>query len=355
MDIIDLTAGHQHERVVLCRDASSGLRAVIAVHTTRLGPALGGTRCMPYPSEEAAVEDALELSRAMTHKNAIALLPHGGGKAVIMADPATEKSPARLDAFAVFLHSLAGQYIAACDVGTAPADMQRISHTTPYVTGRPAEHGGADDSGELTAFGVFQAMLACAEHTWNSADLSGRTVGVTGLGKVGRRLVGHLRQAGAKVVATDVLPQARAQLQSRHPDVTLVEDDDAVLAAGLDIYAPCALGGAISAERAATIEARVICGAANRQLQESGLDHVLHERGILYAPDFMVNAGGVIQIADELKHFDAERARAHTQRIRTTTREVLAESAGTGQTPHHVALDLAERIVARGPATQTVR
>ncbi|MFI7341687.1 Glu/Leu/Phe/Val dehydrogenase [Streptomyces sp. NPDC050085] len=353
MDIVDLTADHEHERVVLCRDAASGLRAVIAVHTTRLGPALGGTRCMPYASEEEAVEDALALSRAMTHKNAIALLPHGGGKAVIMADPVTEKNSARLDAFAAFLHSLNGEYIAACDVGTTPADMQRISRTTPHVTGRPAEHGGADDSGSLTAFGVFQAMLACAEHIWKSPDLTGRTVGVTGLGKVGRRLVGHLMEAGAKVVATDVSPQARDQVSARHRDVTLVEDDEAVVESGLDIYAPCALGGAITARRAATIDTAIICGAANRQLHAADLDLVLHERGVLYAPDFLVNAGGVIQIADELKHFDAERARAHAQRIHGTTRRVLAESDATGRTPHRVALELAERIVARGPARAT--
>src|SRR5262245_8645013 len=201
-----------HEQVVYCHDQASGLRAIIAIYSTALGPALGGTRFYPYKSEKAALADVLDLARAMAYKNALAGLDHGGGKAVIWGDPATLKSEALLRAYGRFIESLGGRYITACDVGTYVQDMDVVARETRWVTGRSPEHGGAGDSSILTAFGVFQGMRASAEHLWGAPSLQGRTVGIAGVGKVGRHLVEHLLEDGARVVITDVNENAVAAI-----------------------------------------------------------------------------------------------------------------------------------------------
>ncbi|HEY6933296.1 MAG TPA: Glu/Leu/Phe/Val dehydrogenase dimerization domain-containing protein [Marmoricola sp.] len=335
-----------HEQVVFCSDERTGLRAIVAIHSTALGPALGGTRFYPYASEAEAVRDVLNLARGMTYKAALAGLDLGGGKAVIIGDPATMKTEPLLRAYGRFVQSLHGRYRTACDVGTNSVDMDVIARECDYVTGRTVAHGGAGDSSVLTAYGVFQGMRAAAEAVWGEPTLAGRTVGVAGVGKVGHHLVEHLLGDGADVVVTDVAEAAVRRVVEAHPEVRTVRDTDALVASTLDVYAPCALGGALTDDVVQTLSARVVCGAANNQLAHPGVEKLLAERGILYAPDYCVNAGGLIQVADELEGFSFERAQQRATTIYETTREVF-RMAEAEQVPPAVAADrLAEQRIA---------
>ncbi|MBM0274084.1 Glu/Leu/Phe/Val family dehydrogenase [Micromonospora tarensis] len=335
-----------HEQVVFCQDKQSGLKAIIGIYSTALGPALGGTRFYPYASEDAALADVLDLSRGMAYKNALAGLDLGGGKAVIWGDPEQVKSEALLRAYGRFVESLGGRYYTACDVGTYVADMDVVARETSYVTGRSVEHGGAGDSSILTAWGVFQGMRAAAEHVWGTPSLRGRRVGVAGLGKVGKYLTGHLLEDGAEVVATDVNPNALAWVRTNHPQVTLVDDSSALVAADIDVYAPCALGGALNDDTVPALRAKVVAGAANNQLAHPGIEKLLADRGILYAPDYVVNAGGVIQVADEIEGFNFDRAKLRATRIYDTTSEILRLADAEGVPPAVAADRLAERRMA---------
>ena len=335
-----------HEQVVFCQDKQTGLKAIIGIYSTALGPALGGTRFYPYPSEADAIHDALELARGMAYKNALAGLDHGGGKAVIWGDPATDKTEALLRAYGRFVQSLGGRYITACDVGTYVEDMDVVARECAYVTGRSASDGGAGDSSVLTAWGVFQGMRASAEAQWDSTELRGRRVGVAGVGKVGRHLVRHLVEGGAEVVVTDVNSAAVAAIIAAHPEVSSVPDVDALVRADLDVYSPCALGGALSDDVVSVLRARVVCGAANNQLAHPGVEKLLAERGVLYAPDYVVNSGGVIQVADEYRGYVPERARERATAIFDTTRRIFAVAAEEGVPPAVAADRLAERRMA---------
>jgi valine dehydrogenase (NAD+) len=335
-----------HEQVVFCQDHHTGLKAIIGIYSTVLGPALGGTRFYPYPSEDEALADVLRLSVAMAYKNALAGLDHGGGKAVIIGDPAQVKTEALLRAYGRFVASLGGRYVTACDVGTYSEDMDIVARECPWTTGRTTATGGAGDSSVLTAMGVMHGMRAAAEHAWGRASLRGRTVGVEGVGKVGHRLVDHLVEDGAEVVICDVSPAAIEAVRARHPQVRAVADVGALVGTELDILAPCALGGTLTEHVANTLSARIVCGAANNQLAHHGIEKLLAERGILYAPDYVVNAGGVIQVADERHGFSFERARAATMRIFATTRKVLAIADADGVPPSVAADRLAERRMA---------
>ncbi len=343
-----------HEQVVFCRDKQSGLKAIIGIYSTALGPALGGTRFYPYASEEAALADVLDLSRGMAYKNALAGLDLGGGKAVIWGDPEQVKSEVLLRAYGRFVESLAGRYYTACDVGTYVADMDVIARETKYVTGRSVEHGGAGDSSILTAWGVFQGMRAAAEHVWGTPTLSGRRVGVAGLGKVGKYLTSHLLSDGAEVVATDINPKALEWVRATHPQVELVDDTPALVASDIDVYAPCALGGALNDDTVPVLRAKVVAGAANNQLAHPGIEKVLADRGILYAPDYVVNAGGVIQVADEIEGFNFERAKLRATRIYDTTREILRLADDEGVPPAVAADRLAERRMAEVGRLRTI-
>ncbi|WP_310962053.1 Glu/Leu/Phe/Val family dehydrogenase [Nocardioides terrisoli] len=337
---------HGHEQVVFCSDERSGLRAVVAIHSTALGPALGGTRFFPYAAEADAVRDVLNLSRGMTYKAALAGLDLGGGKAVIIGDPAAVKSEALLRAYGRFVQSLAGRYLTACDVGTYSADMDVIARECAFVTGRTVEHGGAGDSSVLTAYGVFQGMRAAAEAAWGSPRLGGLTVGVAGVGKVGRHLVGHLVEDGADVVVTDVSEAALRALEQQYPTVRVVADTATLVSSRLDVYAPCALGDALDDQVVETLTAKVVCGAANNQLAHPGIEKQLADRGILYAPDYCVNAGGLIQVADELEGFSFDRAKMRAGGIFDTTRRVFALAAEDGVPPAVAADRLAEQRIA---------
>ncbi|WP_295695109.1 Glu/Leu/Phe/Val dehydrogenase dimerization domain-containing protein [Lapillicoccus sp.] len=341
--------GSEHEQVTVCHDRRTGLRAVIALYDTRLGPGLGGTRFYPYPTHGAALADALRLSRAMAYKNALAGLDHGGGKAVIIGDPATDKTPELLRAYGRFVESLGGRYVTASDVGTYVADMDVVSETTRFATGRSVARGGAGDSSVLTAYGVLRGMQASAEHVWGANGLAGRTVGIAGVGKVGRLLAAHLLEEGGRVVVTDVDAAAVARLVAEHPEIEVAADVASLVAGPLDVYAPCALGGALDEATVEVLSARVVCGAANNQLVTEGPGGTaerLAARGITYAPDFLVNAGGVIQVSDELHGFDFERARARTAGIFDATVRVLARAQEQGITPARAADHLAEERMA---------
>jgi valine dehydrogenase (NAD+) len=335
-----------HEQVVACQDERTGLRALIAVHSTARGPALGGTRFHPYASDAEALRDVLNLSRGMSYKAAMAGLDLGGGKAVIIGDPFTRKTPALLRAFGRFVESLAGRYYTACDVGTYSEDMDVIAEECRFVTGRTVAHGGAGDSSVLTAYGVFQGMRAAAEATWGAPTLQGRTVGVAGVGKVGHHLVEHLLEDGAEVVVTDLHEPSVRRVTDAHPAVRTVADTAAMVTSPLDVYAPCALGDALTDDVVEVLTARVVCGAANNQLAHPGVEKQLDDRGILYAPDYVVNAGGLIQVADELHGFDFERARVRASHIFETTHEVFALAVADGVPPAVAADRIAEQRMA---------
>ncbi|MCH0566184.1 MULTISPECIES: Glu/Leu/Phe/Val dehydrogenase dimerization domain-containing protein [unclassified Streptomyces] len=334
-----------HEQVVLCQDRASGLKAVIAIHSTALGPALGGTRFYPYATEAEAVADALNLARGMSYKNAMAGLDHGGGKAVIIGHPERDKTEGLLLAYGRMVASLGGRYVTACDVGTYVADMDVVARECRWTTGRSPENGGAGDSSVLTAFSVYQGMRASAQHLWGDPSLRGRKVGIAGVGKVGHHLVEHLRAEGAEILVTDVREDAVRRILDRHPEgVSAVPGTDALIRVeDLDIYAPCALGGALDDDTVPALTARVVCGAANNQLAHPGVEKDLADRGILYAPDYVVNAGGVIQVADELHGFDFERCRAKAAKIYDTTLAIFARAKEDGIPPAAAADRIAEQ------------
>lgn len=339
-----------HEEVVIAE--ADGVRIAIALHSTRLGPALGGTRMASYTETAdpgaAAYADALRLSRAMTYKNALAGLDHGGGKGVIVADPTT-KPVALLHAYGRLVESLDGRYVTAGDVGMSVEDMDTIGEVCRWTTGRSPANGGVGDSGILTAFGVFQGMRAGAESVWGTPDLAGRRVGIVGAGKVGGRLIGHLVDAGAEVVTVDRGEAARAAVAAQYPSVTFLESSDALIDEPLDILSPNALGGFLTTELVPRITARLVCGGANNQLASPEVGDLLAARGIVYTPDFMVNCGGVIQVAEELVGCDLGRARERTARVYETTLRVLDRAQREGVTPVVAAEQEAEDRIARGP------
>ncbi len=335
--------GADHEQVVFSSDPASGLRSIIAIHSTALGPALGGTRFYPYATTDEALRDVLALSRGMSYKAALAGLDLGGGKAVIIGDPRADKSEALLRAYGRFVSTLGGRYRTACDVGTYSEDMDVVARECDHVTGRTTAHGGAGDSSVLTAWGVFCGMRAAAEVAWGSPSLAGRVVGVAGTGKVGRHLVRHLIEDGADVVVSDRHQPSVDRVRDEHPTVRVAATTGELVAGRLDVYAPCAMGGALDDDVLAVLSARIVCGAANNQLAHGGVEKMLEDRGILYAPDYCVNAGGLVQVADELEGFSFERAHQRASRIYETTRLVLERSASDGVPPAVAADRLAER------------
>ena len=331
-------ADAEHESVTIVRRPEVGLRAVIAVHSTVLGPALGGVRLHPYPTFGDAVEDVLRLSRAMTAKAALAGLDQGGGKAVILGDPA-EKTPALIDAFADAVDALGGRYVTAEDVGTDQDDMDRIRRRTPHVTGTATTRGGSGDPSPSTARGVLRAMQAAGEAAWG-AGLQGRRVLVLGVGKVGGALVDLLVAEGAEVLVADVdAGRVQAALDAGAVEAVPVDSWDTT---PVDVLSPCALGGGLTAERAKALEVGVGVGGANNPLATPEVADLLHDAGVLYVPDFLANAGGIINIAEERKGYDPAAAAGAVDRIGDTTRTVLALAARKGIPP----VEAADRLVA---------
>jgi valine dehydrogenase (NAD+) len=348
------SADTDHEQVVFCQDKPSGLRAIIAIYSTALGPALGGTRFYPYASEADALHDVLDLARSMAYKNAMAGLDLGGGKAVIWGDPERDKSEPLLRAYGRFVESLNGRYYTACDVGTYVHDMDIVAKETRFVTGRSESYGGAGDSSVLTAYGVFQGMRAAAEHLWGQPTLAGRRVGIAGLGKVGKHLARHLLDDGAAVVATDVSERALEWARANHPQVDLVNDVHELITSDIDVYAPCALGGALNDDTVPVLRAKIVAGGANNQLAHPGVEKLLADRGVLYAPDYVVNSGGVIQVADEIEGFNFERAQQRAGRIYDTTKQILQLAQAESIPPAMAADRLAERRMAEVSRLRTI-
>lgn len=335
----DMTIDPPHEQVVFCRDAATGLRAIIAIHNTTLGPALGGTRFYPYAAEADALGDVLRLSRGMTFKSAAAGLDLGGGKAVIIGDPAVDKTPGLLRAYGRFVDTLGGRYITAGDVGTTSDDMDVIGEGTTYVASKTVANGGCGDTAPMTALGVFSSLLAAAERVWGSADLTGRVVGVEGVGKVGTQLSELLVAAGATVLAADKYAPAREAFAARFPQATVVDD---VRSAKLDVYAPCAMGGTVTEALAGETAAAIVCGAANNQLVTPAVEQNLGSRGITWVPDYIANAGGVIQAFSEQQDWTFEQLKAKVEGLRERAGQVLDTAAAK----HITSGDAARLIVA---------
>ncbi|MFP4635795.1 MAG: Glu/Leu/Phe/Val family dehydrogenase [Nitriliruptoraceae bacterium] len=335
-----------HEQVVFGNDDETGLRCIIAIHSTRLGPALGGTRFLAYPDEDAALTDVLRLSKAMTYKSACAGLDLGGGKAVIIGDPAEVRTEPLLRAYGRMIESLGGRYVTACDVGTTPADMTLIQHETRWATGADIEEGGSGDSGVMTALGIYRSMHACAAAVFGDDSLAGRHVAVQGLGKVGGRLVRHLVDEGAKVTAADISQDAIDRVADL-PGVEITTVDD-VLEVDADIVSPNALGSVLNHDTIEVLRAPVVCGGANNQLSTEDDAQHLAERGILYAPDYVVNAGGVINVAGELhpQGYSQQRARRAVEAIPQTLTRIIEVARAEGVTTEEAAERVAERRMA---------
>jgi valine dehydrogenase (NAD+) len=319
-----------HEQVVFGNDPATGLRCIVAIFSTALGPALGGTRYYPYPGEDKALIDVLRLSKAMAYKAACAGLDLGGGKAVIIGDPARDKTEALLRAYGRVIESLGGRYVTACDVGTFPPDMAVVARETRWATGADVAEGGSGDSGVMTAYGVYIGLKTCIGRVFGSDSARVRHIAIQGIGKVGRRLAEHLHAEGAKLTVADLDP-ARADWCVEHLGAEVVGLDK-IHAVDADVFSPNALGGVLNDATLPELQCRVVAGAANNQLLEPRHGDALASAGILYAPDYVVNAGGLIQVGDELHHggYSAVRARAHTEQIGVRLMEVfdLADELG---------------------------
>lgn len=334
-----------HEQIVFCNDKDTGLKAIIGIHNSVMGPALGGTRMFNYSNEWEALNDVLRLSRGMTFKSAITGLNIGGGKAVIIGDAKTQKTPELMRKFGEFVHSLSGRYITAEDVGMETADMDLVRDVTPYVTGISEERGGAGNPSPVTAFGVYMGMKAAAKQQFGSDVLTGKKVLVQGIGHVGEALVEYLTKEGALVTISDINEERLYEVGKKY-NATVYSGND-VYAEEVDIYAPCALGATINDATIHKIKAKVIAGAANNQLaNETVHGAILQERGILYAPDFLINAGGIINVYAELAHYGKAEIMAKTENIYNTTLEIFDFAIANKMTTHQAALTIAQQRIA---------
>lgn len=334
-----------HEQLVFCHDKHTGLNALIAIHNTTLGPALGGTRLWKYNNYEEAIIDSLRLSRGMTYKAAISGLNLGGGKAVIIADPSM-KSEAFWRRYGKFVNSLHGKYITAEDVNTTAADMEFISMETEFVTGVPEYMGGSGDPSPFTAYGVFMGLKAAAKKAWGTDNLVGRRVLVQGAGHVGRRLIDHLVKEGAKVFVSDINEEKLRLITAGHAAVEVI-NNDAVFDQKVDIYSPCALGAVLNSESIEKLTCKVIAGAANNQLANEQADgRALMRKGILYAPDFLINAGGLINVSSELEGYNKNKVMGSVEKIYERTLEILNLSEKEDIPPQEAAMKIADERLA---------
>jgi leucine dehydrogenase len=348
-DLDDLVLGrmekHDHEEILFCYDRPTGLKAIIAIHDTTCGPALGGTRMWPYASEAEALNDVLRLSRGMTYKSALAGLDLGGGKAVIIGDARTQKTEAMFRRFGQFVDSLNGRYITAEDVGMSVTEMVNIKKETNSVAGLPEEMGGSGDPSPVTAYGVYCGMKAAARVAYGTDDLSGRKVSVQGAGNVGHALVGHLVKDGAKVFLTDIHPEKLDAIKAEFPTISLVAPEE-VYDLDVDIYSPCALGATVNDDTLKRLKCSVIAGAANNQLADESIHgKAVMDKGILYAPDFLINAGGIINCAWERKGYNRKAAMLQTEAIHDTALRIFKASAELGIPTYLAANQAAEHRI----------
>ncbi len=333
-----------HEQIVFCNDKDTGLKAIIGIHNSVMGPALGGTRMWNYANEWEALNDVLRLSRGMTYKSAITGLNLGGGKAVIIGDAKKDKTPEMITKFGEFVNSLSGRYITAEDVGTTTEDMDRIRKVTPHVTGISQSIGGSGNPSPVTAYGVYMGMKAAAKFQFGSEKLDGKKVLVQGIGHVGETLVEHLVKEGAIVTIADINQERLIEIAAKY-GVTIFTDSD-LYSADVDIYAPCALGATINDDTVYKIKAKVIAGAANNQLANENIHgQILRERGIVYAPDFLINAGGIINVYAEIVKYEREESLRRTENIYNTTLEIFDYATKHDLTSHQAAFTIAQNRI----------
>ena len=324
MEILEQMGAEGHEQLVVVSDVGSGLKAIIAIHDTTLGPACGGTRIWPYKSEREAIWDALRLSRAMTYKSAAADLPLGGGKGVIIADSHTQKTEALVRAYGRFVDTLGGRYLTTTDVGSTGRDMEYIKQETDYVVGLPVTAGGSGDTSIMTGLGIYMGMKACAKETWGNDSLQGKVVAMQGFGKVATHTAHHLMKEDAALVVTDVFDGALDR--ARDLGLKVVKPDD-IYGIDCDIFAPCALGGVINPETIPQLKCKVIAGGANNQLLSENDGEALHRMGIMYGPDYILNSGGIINVESEISGiYNSDRAREKTERVYEIMERVISIS-----------------------------
>jgi leucine dehydrogenase len=347
MEIFERIAEHNHEQVVFCHEPAAGYRGIIAIHNTTLGPALGGTRFWNYRSDEEALIDVLRLSRGMTYKAAVAGLNLGGGKAVIIGDPKTTRREMIFRAHGRFVESLGGRYFTAEDVGTSVEDMDYVKMETEYVTGVA---GGSGDPSPVTAYGTYRGIKACAKEKYGSDSLEGMTVAVQGTGHVGYYLCSFLADEGAKLIVTDI-DQERVNRVVKEFDATAVAPDQ-IYGAEAQVFAPCALGAVVNDETIAQFGFEIIAGAANNQLAEERHGDILHKRDILYAPDYVINAGGLINVYGELNDWSPDQAKRKAGEIYDTLIQIFELAKENGIPTYEAADRVAERRVEQVGALQ---
>ncbi len=342
--IFNEMADKEHEQIVICSDPKVGLKAIIAIHDTTLGPALGGTRMWNYESEEAALKDVLRLSRGMTYKAAISGLNLGGGKAVIIGDPHTDKTEALFRAFGRFVDGLGGRYITAEDVGMTETEMEWIYSETKFVTGIPKALGGSGNPSPVTGYGVYMGVKACAKKAYGSDSLEGKKIAVQGAGNVASAFSRHAAKEGASLFITDIYEDKAKEL-AEEVGGELVNPDD-IYELDVDIFTPCALGGVINDETIELLKCDIVAGATNNVLDdEDKHGQMLMDKGILYAPDYVINAGGLINVANELEGYNEERALQNASNIYTTISDILDYSEEHNIPAHKASNALAEKRI----------
>tara|TARA_B000000565_G_C23750531_1_gene364455 strand:+ start:312 stop:1385 length:1074 start_codon:yes stop_codon:yes gene_type:complete len=342
--VIDNMQTMGHEQVVFCNDSETGLKAIIAIHDTTLGPALGGTRMWNYSNETDALNDVLRLSRGMTFKASISGLNLGGGKAVIIGDANTEKTEALMKKFGEYVDKLGGTYITAEDVGMSTKDMEYVREMTKHVTGIPESMGGSGDPSPFTAYGVYWGMKASAKFKWGSDSLEGKTILVQGVGHVGENLVKHITEEGSKVFITDINKEKLVEVSAKY-GAKIISGDE-IYDKDMDIYAPCALGATLNTDTIYRLKCEIVAGAANNQLEDE-IKHgeMIKEKGIVYAPDFLINAGGLINVYSELNGYDRQESLNKTKKIYDTTLEILLKAENEDITSHKAALVIAKQRI----------
>ena len=345
VEVFQYMEKYDYEQLVICQDKASGLKAIIAIHDTTLGPALGGCRMWNYATEEEAIEDALRLARGMTYKNAAAGLNLGGGKTVIIGDPFQDKNEEMFRALGRFIQSLNGRYITAEDVGTTVSDMDLIHEETNYVTGISPTFGSSGNPSPVTAYGVYLGIKASVKEAFGSEALAGKKVAVQGLGNVAYTLCEYLSKDGAELIVTDINEQAVHSVINDFGAKAVAPND--IYKVDADIFAPCALGAIINDETIDEFQFRVIAGSANNQLEQSKHGQLLHEKGIIYAPDYVINAGGVINVADELYGYNRERAMKRVETIKSSLEKIYAISREQDIPTYLAANRLAEQRIER--------
>jgi leucine dehydrogenase len=342
-NILEQMQERKFENVHFHYDEKTGLKSIIAIHNTKRGPALGGCRFYPYASEEDGLKDVMNLAQAMTYKAAMANLPLGGGKSIIFGDPKKEKNEPIMEAFGKFVQSLGGRYITSVDSGTTPHDLDVILRKTKHVTGFTPEFGGAGDPSPMTALGVFEGIRACAQHVYGSNSLQGKTIAVQGVGNVGESLAVMLKEAGATLILAD-----RDEAKTKTLGATLgakVVSSDQILEQKCDILAPCAMGGVIHEGNINKLDCKIVAGASNNPLSSMDIAEKLHQMGIVYAPDFVINAGGLIHVAQELEGYDRAKTEKKTKDIYFTIEKILDRAKRENVASAMVARKLAKEII----------